>query len=475
VRLPVHPGRRGLSVRAPYRTLLAQRTFRWYFAGETISSLGNAMSEITVVLLALDLAGRDARPLSLALATGAYLLPGVVTGILAGPRLGTWSPRALLLADCAWRGGWLAGAAGLVMTDRLRLPAYIAILALASLTRPLGVAGGRTMIPQLVPEGGLFAANSLVNSMVQASTMLGPGSAGVLVALLGPGPVLGVDAASFLLFAAALGAVRPTGRTAAGDGVAGDAALAAVAPFRAGRRFRLRSAWLVQHRDVARLFGLTAVFYALYGPFVVALPLLVADRDPASTATILGGLWSAFGVGAIIGGLVGGGRPSLASPRVAGLIAAGWGVTTVAVALPAPLPVAAAAMFAGGVVYAPYLAIVSTVMQRQLPAGRLAEASAYFSSVTAVAVPAGTLLGGAAVVSAGPATVLGATGAALIGVGLIAARRAARPNPTGPISAGPISAGMADVPPPAVRLTPGQAFTPGAPVTSPAIEREEGR
>jgi len=438
-------------VKGPYGKLLRQRPFRWYFGGETVSSVGNAMSEITVVLLALDLAGRGSRAPAVALATGAYLLPGVASGIVAGPRLAIWSPRALLLTDCLWRGGWLAGAAGLAVTGRLPLPVYIAVLALASLTRPLGIAGGRAVIPQLVPQDGLFAANSLVNSMVQASTMLGPVSAGLLAALIGLGPVLGLDALSFLLFAVALAIVRPAGGDAGGDA----ASRVVAPPFVPGRRFRLRSAWLLQHRDVVGLFGLTAVFYALYGPFVVALPLLVAARAPDSTATVLGGLFSAFGVGAVIGGLLGGNRPSLVSPRVAALIAAGWGVTTVAVALPVPLPVVAVAMVAGGFVYAPYAAIVSTVMQQQLPADRLAEASAYFSSVTSIAIPAGTLLGGVAVVSAGPAAVLGAAGATLIAVGSIAALRARRH----------ISAGMADVSPAPVGLTPPQ----------PATERAEGR
>jgi len=411
---------RASPVKGQYRKLLRQRGFRWYFGGETVSSLGNAMSEITVVLLALDLAGRGSRALAVALATAAYLLPGVSSGILAGPRLATWSPRTLLLTDCLWRGAWLAGAAGLAVAGRLALPVYIGALALASLTRPLGIAGGRAVIRQLVPPEGLFAANSLVNSMVPASTMLGPVSAGLLAALIGLGPVLGIDALSFLLFAAMLATIRPAEAHAGGD----VASQVVVPPFVAGGRFRLRSMWLLQHPDVVGLFGLTAVFYALYGPFVVALPLLVAARAPGSTATVLGGLYSAFGVGAVIGGLIGGNRPTLVSPRVAALIAAGWGVTTVAVALPVPLPVVAAAMFAGGFVYAPYPAIVSTVMQRQLPSGRLAEASAYFSSVTAIALPAGTLLGGVAVVSAGPAAVLGAAGATLIAVGVIAAVQA---------------------------------------------------
>ncbi|MGH8994343.1 MAG: MFS transporter [Acidimicrobiia bacterium] len=408
-----------MKLTGAYRDVLRRPLFRRYFAGEGISSVGDAMSEVTIVVLALELGTGSNRAMAVALASAAYLLPGIVTGAAVGRRLGAVSPRTLLIIDNAWRGGCLGLAAVLTTTDAIGLGGYVALLALASLTRPLGAGGSRTIVVDLVDEDDLFAANSLVNTIVQAAVMLGPAVAGVLAAVIGPGPVLAIDATTFLLFVAALlsipAATIPPREVA--DSRVGSAALPAA------RRWRW-AGWLGSYRTVAGLFLLTGIFHALYGPFVVSLPLLVQERAGAlAPAAALGLLWSAFGVGAVLGGLAGGSRASLASPRSAALIVAGWGAATVAVGLPAHLAVAGAAMFAGGAVYGPYIAIVSTVMQQHLPPHRLAEASAYYHSVTGVVGPLGTLAGGVVVAGLGPSPSLFAAGGLLIGFGLAAAAR----------------------------------------------------
>lgn len=415
-----------MKLTGAYREVLRLPRFRRYFAGEGISSIGDSMSEVTIVVLALDLATGSNRAMAVALASAAYLLPGIVTGAAVGRRLGAVSPRTLLVIDNAWRGGCLGLAAVLTTTDTVGLGGYVALLALASLTRPLGAGGSRTLVVDLVDERDLFAANSLVNTTVQAAVILGPAMAGMLAAVIGPGPVLAIDAATFLVFVAALlsipASASPPRKVAAGE--AGP-----TAALTAGGRWRW-AGWLGGYRTVAGLFLLTGIFHALYGPFVVSLPLLVEDRaGDLATAAALGLLWSAFGVGAVLGGLAGGSRVSLASSRSAALIVAGWGAATVVVGLPAHLAVAGAAMFAGGAVYGPYIAIVSTVMQQHLPPHRLAEASAYYHSVTGVVGPLGTLAGGIVVAGLGPSPTLYAAGGILIGIGLLAAARL-RPEAT---------------------------------------------
>ena len=73
------------------------------------------------------------------------------------------------------------------------------------------------------------------------------------------------------------------------------------------------------------LLVLTFVFYLLYGPVEVALPVHVAT-DLHGSAALLGALWTAFAVGAVLG--------TLAGPRLRRLpvwpaltaIVAGWGL-----------------------------------------------------------------------------------------------------------------------------------------------------
>jgi hypothetical protein len=86
----------------------------------------------------------------------------------------------------------------------------------------------------------------------------------------------------------------------------------------------------------------------------------------------------------------------------------------------------------GGFVYAPYNAIVSTVMQRTLPPQRLAEAGAYLDSLKSATVPVGIFLGGLATAVMGSSATLIAAGAILCvaGLAIAAGVRADNPKPS---------------------------------------------
>jgi hypothetical protein len=306
-----------------YREVARTRYFRRFLTGEGISSVGDAMSEVTIVVLALAIAGQGRGPIAVALATGAYLVPGILSSLLTGRHLGRWQPRTLLLTDNVWRGGWIGVASVLAMTDGLHVWTYAALLGLASLSRPLGAAGSRTITTQLLDERHLFAGNSMLRGVVQIATTVGPVLAGVVVAVVGAGAALGIDALSFLAYAVLL-LEMPASAVQAGSGPHG------ARPVVAG------TGWW-RNRAVLALFVITAVMLVLYGPFVVGLPIIVEQRSVAlPTVTMLGLTWSAFGLGAVLGGLAAGGIAALATTRAAALIAAGWGACVLAVGIPAP-------------------------------------------------------------------------------------------------------------------------------------------
>lgn len=413
-----------------YREVARERGFRRFLLGEGVSSLGDAMSEVGVVMLALAVADAGQRPVAVALATAAYLVPGIVSGVLTGGRLDRWAPRTLLFVDSVWRGGWLAAASVLAVLDLLHVWTYVALLGVASLSRPLGAAGGRAILPQLLADDRLFTGNSMVQAAVQVATTVGPALAGIVVAAVGPGVALGLDALSFLFYAGVLltlprlvpHTARPTDVTT----VAADRAGASGRrPEQGGPRGLGRAAgWMFrwEWQPVTALFVITAVMLVLYGPFVVGLPILAQDRAGGlSAATTLGLLWSVFGLGTVVGGLVAGGIASLATTRVAALITGGWGLCVLVVGVPAPIVVAGLAMLAGGVVYAPYNAITYTVMQRTLPPHRLVAAAAYFDSMKSIAVPAGILVGGVTIAAWGPARSMIVAGALLAVLALLLA------------------------------------------------------
>ncbi|MEV6686382.1 MFS transporter [Streptomyces sp. NPDC051130] len=413
-----------MSTLSAYKRVLTDRVFRRYFLGESMSSFGDAMSEVTVVIFAMQLAHGGTKPIAIALASAAYLVPGILTGMLAGRSLARLRSRTLLLIDSTWRGGALGVAAVLAMSDRLNLAAYLVLLGLASLTRPLAGSGSRAMTRELVERDMLFPANTLLANVIQGASMVGPALAGLLISLTDAGFVLGLDALSFLLFAALLLTLP--------------AAPSELHQAEAEEKQRRGIGWLREYPAVLSVFVLAGIFLLLYGPFVVGLPLIAQERAGGwSAESVLGVLWSAFGIGAILGNLFVGARRSLAHGQYAALIAAAWGAVTVVVAVPAHLAVAWAAMLIGGLVYAPYTAILSTVMQQHLPESRLKEASAYYVALTSSCGPLGTLLGGALIASVSAVGGLAADGALLVVAGLAMAwlLRSTRTSPPHPAEA----------------------------------------
>ncbi|MFF2009558.1 MFS transporter [Streptomyces sp. NPDC058195] len=402
-----------MTVSASYRAQLRNKPFRRYFIGETVSSVGDAMTDITIVMLAISLLAADDRPMGIAVAAGAYLVPSMVSGVLMARRIGGLSGRTMLLADNLWRGTLLGLVALLAVTSHLSFTWCVVLLALSSVTRPLNGTGARAIVREVAPEDQHFTANSLVGLAVQSASLIGPATAGFFCTWFGPGLTLGLDALSFFLFAGALLLIPRSAVTRSSQDTGPDAEPEpAVKPTGVLRSLRVPG--------IGALFGLTAVFYLLYGPFVVGLPLMTEERSYGlGTGSALGVLWSAFGLGAVAGGLVAGRFAGLAHVRIAALSAAGWGVAMFIVAMPVHYYVALVAMFLGGLSYAPYGPIVSTVMQRELPPAQLNEVSSYYGSMTSFASPMGTFAGGAAVGLIGASNSILSVGAILAAVGVL--------------------------------------------------------
>ncbi|MGH3159654.1 MAG: hypothetical protein ACRDNF_24210, partial [Streptosporangiaceae bacterium] len=182
------------------------------------------------------------------------------------------------------------------------------------------------------------------------------------------------------------------------------------------------------NRTLLGLVALSFVFFLLYGPVEVALPVHVAT-DLHGSSALLGGFWAAYGVGAVIGSLA---APYLRYwplwPTMIGIVA-GWGLALLPLGLGAPTGVSLAGFAVGGVIYAPYNSIAMAVFQDRAPAGALAGLLAARSGLMIVASPLGTALGGPMVAALGArgtllVSALTTIALALLAAGAKAARRA---------------------------------------------------
>jgi hypothetical protein len=401
---------------AAYRGVLGNPQARRLLAGLGVSALGDGMSMVSVAWLALLIAPPGNSGVFVGLAVAAYTLPGAAGALVLSRFLRRRAARFLVMSDAWLRAGSLAAIALLWTAGHLAAAAYLGLLAASSVLSAWGNAGQYTLLSALGGPGGRLAANSLASAQASLAVIAGPAVAGLLVAPLGTGSLLGLDAASFAFLGIQAWRTRPG--PAAGN-MAG--AQAAGSGFRLLRRLRLLS-----------LITVTWLFFFLYGPVEDALPVYVAHGLHAG-AGLLGAYWAAFGAGALVAALVTGMLRDRDIRRVTVLIVAGWGGCLLPFAF-APAGVTLACFAAGGLIYGPFIPLNYALLQSSVPVVNLPVVLAARSAIIVIASPLGTAAGGPLVATLGAAWTLTASGAATIALAVIAGTlwtRRRRPSPAG--------------------------------------------
>ncbi|NBM14393.1 MFS transporter [Streptomyces sp. GC420] len=387
-----------------YTRCLANPDFRRLQPGFLVSFLGDGMSFVGVAWLAVELAAPADRSLVVGLAVAAYSLPAAIGSLTLGRWLSGRNARSLILLNSLLRGAVFALIPALYWTGLLDVTTYIALLAVSSVLHAWGIAGRQTFVAETLPAEDRLAGHSLVGSQEQLSFITGPPLAGLVSAAFGPAAVLAGDAVSYLYLALVTARVR-------GDSTVGRRP--AVPLRRSGRT-------LARHPELMGLLALTFVFYLLYGPIEVAVPVFVAERmggDP----TVLGWIWGAFGVGAVIGALAAGTLRRLPLWPTALAVVAGWGLAILPFAQFGTLAAGIAGFGLGGLIYAPYGPVTITLLQRKAPVDELVSLSAFRSAILVIATPLGAVLGGPLVGALGAAGTIRLSGLTTVGLAVLGA------------------------------------------------------
>jgi MFS transporter, DHA3 family, macrolide efflux protein len=401
---------------SPYYPALTHPVLRRILPGAAASALGDGMSAVAIAWLALKLAPPDSRGLWVGAAVAAYSLPGAAGAVLLRRWLHGRGGARLVFVNAVLRAAALGLIGALAIAGLLDSAGYVALLGMSSLLSAWGVAGKYTLIADLLPAAQRIAGNSVFGLPDQLSLMIGPALAGVVTALAGPAVVISLDAASWGVLAISYARVAPlAARLTATTAASNEAQDKAAAPpaDRAGGWAVIRSSPVLPG-----LMALSFVFYLLYGPIEVALPVHIAS-DLHGSAALLGTFWAVFGIGAVIGELA---APYLRRwpvwPTMTGIVI-GWGLAIVPLGLPTPLWAGLAAFFAGAVIWGPWLSLSMAVLQDASPPGALAQVIAARSSLLILASPLGTALGGPIVAALGARGTLLASAVATIALGLI--------------------------------------------------------
>ena len=402
--------------RSPYWPVLTHPLLRRVLPGIGVSALGGGMSSIAVSWLAMELAPADHRAAWVAAAVAAYTLPGAVGAFLLGGLLNGRSGAQLAGWDALLRAGALALIPLVHALGSLSIPLYVVLLGLSSVLSAWGKAGRYTMLSELLDKKDHLAGNSVVNVMLELSTVVGPLLAAIVIARGGPEYVLALVALSFAVLAATYRFAIP--RDSDRGGVRAGASRSE--GFRA----------IARDPGLLGLLALSFGFFLFFGPSSVAIPLYVVEDLEASAAT-LAGFYTAFGIGAVVGALLTGYLRNLPLMPTTICIVLGFGLALAPLGLGLPVVVSWISFGVCGLFWGPFPSTTTALFQGSAPAAALPQVLAARGAVTGVAVPLGAMAGAPLVLMVGAQATLLASAACLTALGVAALLLRAVPRRSG--------------------------------------------
>jgi predicted MFS family arabinose efflux permease len=339
--------------------VLGLREFRMLLGAQAVSMVGDRMVGIALAFAVLELGG-SATEVGIVLAcrtvplVGTLLIGGVVADRVSRRAVMVVADLSRLLTQGATAVLLIGGVAEVWM-----------LAVLAGLT---GAAGGffnpaaTGLLPAIVPADRLLEANGIRSTAMSGGEIAGPVIAGLLIAGVGPGWAIAIDAATFAVSALFLARLRLPAAVPR-------AATSFLADLREGWSVFSSLTWVWTFVACAAFGNLIWGAWSVLGP-------VVAERSlggAAAWGTVLG----AMGIGALIGSLVAV-RVRPHRPLVLAGVAYGLFVFPLAfLAAEAPVALIALGALFGGVAMMLGNAVWESTLQARVPAESLSRVSAY--------------------------------------------------------------------------------------------------
>jgi len=268
---------------------LKHRDYRLLVTGMSVSLLGDGLF---LIALAWQVYALSNAPTALASVGIAMTVPTIACLLIGGAVSDRHDRRQVMLCADGVRAIGLAVLAILAATGQLRLWHLLTIAVVYGAATAFFDPAADALVPELLPESELAQANSL-DQLIRpiALRLAGPAVGGILVAAIGTGGAFVLDAASFVVSAAALLAMSPGPRAVGSSAAAGPSVRAEIG---AGLRYVRGHAWLW-----ATLLSAAVAYLLFMGPTEVLLPFIVKDRlrDGAGD---LGLVFAAGGLGSLL-------------------------------------------------------------------------------------------------------------------------------------------------------------------------------
>ena len=171
------------------------RNYRLYATGALISNIGTWMQRIAQDWLVLELTHNNG--IALGVTTGLQFLPMLLVGPWAGSLADRYSKRQLLIITQAFMGVVGAFLGLLVITGVVQVWHVFVLAGLLGLGAAVDAPARQSFVIEMVGANDVSNAVGLNSASFNLGRVIGPALAGVLIVLIGTGPVFLINAASF--------------------------------------------------------------------------------------------------------------------------------------------------------------------------------------------------------------------------------------------------------------------------------------
>jgi MFS family permease len=382
---------------------LRHRNLRLFFAGQGVSLVGTWMQQVAMSWLVYRLTDSA---LLLGVISFCAQFPAFLMAPFAGALADRWSRFRMVVAAQTLAMLQATLLAVLVMAGVVEVWHLIGLAVVMGLINGIDVPARQALLVKLV--GGvedLPNAIALNSSIFNAARLVGPAVGGVLIGLMGEGPVFVINAASYVAVLAALAALR-----VADDG--GESAGSVLGHIRDGFRYAFR------YEPIRDLLVVLAVVSTVGIPYVVLFPVFARDVLGGDAST-LGLLTSCAGLGALAGALT---LASRSTVRGLGTLVAyatfAFGASLVGFALSTNLLLSCVLVVITGFAIMLTTASINTVLQTLIQEEMRGRIMSLYTMAFVGMTPIGGLVGGAIAnrVGAPVAVVLGGAGCLVLGL-----------------------------------------------------------
>jgi MFS transporter, DHA3 family, macrolide efflux protein len=368
-----------------FREVLGLTVMRRVWYAQLVSLLGDFLALFAVIsVVTYRMHGTPQQVTGVQIA---YMLPMAILGPLSGVFVDRWPLKPTLIASDLIRAGFVL----LLFVASSMWQIYLVLCALSAVSSFFAPAQSVT-IRSHVPPHGLISANALMQMAMMGTRVVGPATAGALVAAFGPNVCYAVDFVSFLMSALLISSVtilRPPSPARETQGETTNSKVYAILhDMGEGMRF------IVHHAAISFVVMAMAAGMFVIGCFGPLIAIYVRDWLHAK-AGVFGIVSAMVGTGMMVGMPVVrrlSGTISNSALVLAGLAGIGLGALILG-ALPW-VPASMLGCFTLGFTFAGVIVPAQTLMQKETPHALMGRISSTMMSVIFFAQLLGLVLSG---------------------------------------------------------------------------------